>query len=54
VGAGGRTSTLDLSGATFVFQGVAGAEDAEERFGALLTRLLEGDVAQLGGAEAAS
>lgn len=40
---------LDLSGATFVFNGVSGAEDAEGRFGALLTRLIEGDVTQLGG-----
>ncbi len=41
------TST-NLSGATFNFYGVEGAEDAEARFGALLTRLLEGDASQLG------
>ncbi len=37
-----------ITGNTFVFQGVADAEDAEARFGALLTRLLEGDALQLG------
>lgn len=41
-------SSVNLAGATFIFQGVEGAEDAEGRFGALLTRLIEGDVAQLG------
>ena len=40
--------SIDLSGAHFVFQGVKDAEDAETRFGALLTRLLEGDTSQLG------
>ncbi len=35
----------------FNFYGVEGAEDAERRFGVLLTRALEGDVAQLGGGE---
>jgi phage-related protein len=43
---------VNLAGATFNFYGVEGAEDAEGRIGALLTRLLEGDVAQLGGAHA--
>ena len=43
------SAKLDLSGSTFVFNGVSGAEDAEGRFGALLTRLIEGDVTQLGG-----
>lgn len=47
-GGGGGGGAVDLSGATFNFYGVEGAEDAESRFGALLTRLLEGDVAQLG------
>jgi hypothetical protein len=46
----GQGGAVNLSGATFVFNGVQGAEDAEGRFGALLTRLLEGDVAQLGSA----
>jgi hypothetical protein len=41
-------ASLNLAGASFVFNGVEGAEDAEARFGALLTRLLEGDAAQLG------
>lgn len=39
-----------VTGNTFVFNGVAGVEDAEASFGALLTRLLEGDAAQIGGA----
>lgn len=43
-GAGG----LDLSGATFNFYGVKDAEDAEGRIGALLTRIIEGDLSQLG------
>jgi len=38
-----------LAGATFIFNGVEGAENAEVRFGELLTRVLEGDVAQIGG-----
>lgn len=42
-------SSIDLSGATFVFHGVANAEQAETRFGELLTRILEGDVLSLGG-----
>lgn len=41
-------ASANLSGATFNFYGVEGAEDAEARFGALLTRLLEGDASQLG------
>ncbi len=47
-GSSSSGSGLNLSGATFNFYGVEGAEDAESRIGALLTRLLEGDVAQLG------
>ncbi len=39
---------MSLSGNTFIFQGVEGMEDAEARFAGLLTRILEGDVAQLG------
>lgn len=46
------SSSLNLAGATFNFYGVAGAEDSQTRFGELLTRLLEGDAAELG-AEAA-
>ena len=41
---------LNLAGACFNLYGVEGAEDAEARIGTLLTRLLEGDAAQLGGA----
>jgi hypothetical protein len=48
-GGGGGGGGIDLSGATFVFQGVEGAEDAEQRFSEMLTRLIEGDVTQLGG-----
>lgn len=48
-GASGSGAALDLSGAMFHFHGVEGAEDAESRFSALLTRLIEGDAAQLGG-----
>jgi hypothetical protein len=42
------TSSANLAGATFNFYGVQGAEDAESRFSDLLTRILEGDAAQLG------
>ena len=52
--AGGDRPVLDLSGSTWAFYGVEGAEDAEVRISEVLTRLLEGDVAQLGGAEAAT
>lgn len=38
-----------FAGAVFNLYGVEGAEDAEARIGALLTRLLEGDASQLGG-----
>jgi hypothetical protein len=48
--ASGAKGGLDLSGAQFIFHGVKDAEDAESRFGAVLTRLLEGDAAQLGAA----
>jgi hypothetical protein len=37
-----------VTGNTFIFNGVAGAEDAEERFGDLLTRFFEGDAAEVG------
>jgi len=43
-------SSIDLSGVVFNFYGVEGAEQAEVRFSELLTRMLEGDVAQLGAA----
>lgn len=36
-----------FAGATFIFQGVEGAQDAEGRFSQLLTWFLEGDVAQI-------
>jgi hypothetical protein len=53
--AGGSTSkssssSNSISGNTFIFNGVAGAEDAESRFSELLTRFVEGDAAQLGAA----
>jgi hypothetical protein len=40
---------VDLTNSTFNFYGVKDAEHATESFGEMLTRLLEGDVAQLGG-----
>lgn len=46
-------SSIDLSGATFNFFGIEGAEDAQQRFEEVLTRILEGDAAQLGGEQAA-
>lgn len=45
--------SINLSGATFVFQGVPGSEDAERRFTELLTRILEGDASALSGELAA-
>ncbi len=49
-GGGGAASgaSVNLAGATFNFYGVEGAEDAERRFGEMLTRTLEGDAASLG------
>lgn len=47
----GGGSSIDLSGATFVFNGVADAESATVRFGELLTRLIEGDADSIAGAE---
>lgn len=41
-------SSIDLSGSTFVFNGVKDAEDAEAMFREMLTTVLEGDAAQLG------
>jgi hypothetical protein len=52
-GKGGSAGAMNLQGAVFNFYGVEGAEDAEARFSAALTRLLEGDVAQLGAAKPA-
>ncbi len=49
-GGGSSTSSsksISITG-PFIFQGVQGAEDAESRFGELLTRILEGDATQLG------
>lgn len=45
----GAGSSVDFKGAIFNFYGVEGADDAEARFGTLLTRVLEGDAIQLGG-----
>lgn len=42
------SSGIKLENVQFVFNGVQGAEEAESRFSSLLTRLLEGDAAQLG------
>lgn len=47
----GSGASLNLAGASFNFYGVKDAEDAESRFGGLLTRLFEGDALQLGGGE---
>ncbi len=47
-GGGGKGGGLNFAGATFVLNGVQGAEDAESRIDALLTRLIEGDTSQLG------
>jgi hypothetical protein len=47
-GGGAAAAAPNFSGATFIFNGVAGAEDAERRFGDLLLRILEGDAIQVG------
>lgn len=49
----GPSTSLNLAGANFNFYGVKDADQAEGRFGELLTRLLEGDVTSLGGEVAA-
>lgn len=49
-GGSGSISSGAFAGAQFNFYGVEGAEDAESRFEGVLTRILEGDVAKLGGA----
>lgn len=46
---GGAAGGANLSGATFIFNGVQGAEDALSRFEEALTKVLEGDVSALGG-----
>jgi hypothetical protein len=43
-------ASVNLQGATFVFNGVADAEQAEQRFEEMLTRMLEGDAAAMGAA----
>ncbi len=45
---GGGGGSADLSGATFHFYGVKDGDDAEARFEGVMTRILEGDAAQLG------
>ncbi len=47
-GGGGSSASVNLAGATFIFNGVQGAEDSERRFEELLTRAIEGDAAKLG------
>lgn len=46
--AGGSSASVNLAGAQFIFHGVEGAEDAENRIRDLLTKILDGDLAQLG------
>jgi hypothetical protein len=46
---GGAGASVSLSGVTFNFYGVQGAEDAEAKFRETLTRVLEGDAIALGG-----
>jgi hypothetical protein len=47
--AAGASTSVNVPGATFNFYGVKDAEDAASRWGEWLTRVLEGDAAQLGG-----
>ncbi len=47
---GGSSTSATISGNTFHLHGLAGADEAVKGIESLLTRLLEGDVAQLGGA----
>ena len=53
VAATASSASVNLQGATFVFNGVANAEEAESRFSEALTRILEGGATQLGAGEAA-
>jgi hypothetical protein len=46
---GGSGGGANFSGAQFIFNGVAGAEDAIARFEEIVLRLIEGDVTQSGG-----
>lgn len=46
---GDRGPSFDFQGATFVFNGVADAETARDRFAEMFTRLLEGDADSLAG-----
>jgi hypothetical protein len=48
-GGEGGGASINLAGAQFHFYGVKDAENAEQSFGEMLTRVLEGDVATLGG-----
>lgn len=50
VGAPGGGFGVNIQGNTFIFNGVEGQEDAEQRFGDLLTRFLEGDALTMGAA----
>lgn len=50
-GASRGRASIDLSGATFVFNGVPGAEGARDMLAEMFTRLLEGDADSLAGAE---
>src|SRR5690606_217818 len=47
-GAASAGGGIDLSGAVFNLYGVEGADDAADRISEALTRLIEGDAAQLG------
>ena len=47
-------ASLTIQGNTFVFNGVANAEEAEARIEDVFTRLLEGDASSLGGGEEAA
>jgi hypothetical protein len=47
---GGKGGALDFTGATFVFHGVADAEQATVRFEEMLVGLLEGQLLQAGSA----
>lgn len=50
LGGSGGARSFDLSGATFVFNGVPGAEGARDMLAEMFTRLLEDDANSLGGA----
>lgn len=46
----GASAAVNFSGATFNFFGIKDAKHSQKEFGEMLTRVLEGDVNQLGGA----